>query len=378
MMRLVIYIDSLTRGGAQTGLVHLAQGLARRGYEQRVYDLSGDTDPAHAARLRAAGVDVRIIGRRALATGTGVYRLWSELRAFRPHALLTMLEYADQLGRVLGRAAGVPCVVSEERTLARFRLPHIRFCDRFTSRLAHCITFNSRESQRQAEALGWLRPGQGVYIPNGVDMPPPSAPREELRQRLGLPNNVADSVVGKVAGMAGRLVDYKRFDVLLDALALLAPKYPDLHVAIAGDGPQRQQLEAQAQALGVAGRVRFCGQLGHMADFWHCMDMAVHASVLEGMPNAVMEAMLAGLPVVATPVGGTPDIVQDGETGLLTPPGDAQALAGAMQRLLDDPQRAMEMGCAAAHRMRTEFSPAAMVEAHDRLLRRLLRHTNHH
>lgn len=367
-MRLVIYIDSLTRGGAQTGLMHLAEGLARRGYEQRVYDLSGDTDAAHAASLRAAGVDVRVIGRRALATGPGVYRLWSELRAFRPHALLTMLEYADQLGRVLGRAAGVPCVVSEELTLARFRHPHIRFCDRFTSRLAHCITFNSTESQRQAEAMGWLRPGQGVYIPNGVDMPAPSAPREELRQRLGF----TDKVAGRIAGMAGRLVDYKRFDVLLDALALLAPRYGDLHVAIAGDGPLRPQLEQHAEALGVAGRVRFCGQLRHMADFWASMDMAVHASALEGMPNAVMEAMFTGLPVVATSVGGTPDIVQDGKTGLLVPPGHARVLADAMQQLLDAPQRAAGMGHAAAQRMRTEFSPAVMVDAHDKLLRHLL------
>lgn len=357
-MKVAVCIDSLARGGAQTALVHLVKELTPRGHTFLVLDLSGDTDSVHAATLSQAGAELVRIGRWALLGGVGLWRFIASIRRFGPQVLLTMLEYADQLGRVLGRCAGVP-VISAERALYLRRRWFARFLDRFTMPLAASMTFNSRVSLREAEASGALRPGQGVYIPNGVSLALPSASREELRQRLGLS--------GRVIGMAARLVDDKRVDILLDAFAVLAPDVPDLTLAIAGGGPRRQALEARACTLGIERRSLFCGRLPRIADFLSCLDIYAHTSGLEGMPNAVMEAMTMGLPVLATDVAGTGELVEDGVTGLLIPPGDVPATVAALRRLLENPALASELAHNGQTRMRTAFSVEAMVDAYEAL-----------
>jgi glycosyltransferase involved in cell wall biosynthesis len=203
-----------------------------------------------------------------------------------------------------------------------------------------------------------------VVIPNGVDFPDQGASpdRSIAREALGLP------VDGVLVGSVARLDPVKRLDVLLKALAALG----GARAVIVGYGPQERQLTEMAAELGLNERVRF---VGYQQDVWPWLaacDVFVLSSDWEGMPNAVLEAMGAGLPVVATAAGGTLDVVVDGVTGLLVPPRDATALASALERLIHDPNLRRTMGAAGRRRAQEFFSAQHMVERTQALYAELL------
>ncbi|HEY6057371.1 MAG TPA: glycosyltransferase family 4 protein, partial [Candidatus Limnocylindrales bacterium] len=176
----------------------------------------------------------------------------------------------------------------------------------------------------------------------------------------------ADERDGGVAGASrcrtvvtvGRLTEQKGYPVLLEAVRDL----PDVVLLVAGDGPLRRELEQLAVGLGVADRVRFLGHVDDVAGLLDRGDLFALTSLNEGLPLVVVEAMVAGLPVVASRVGGTPEAVVDGETGLLVDPGDVLATRAAIRRLLDDPDLARRMGRRGQEVARERFSPAALVE----------------
>jgi glycosyltransferase involved in cell wall biosynthesis len=147
---------------------------------------------------------------------------------------------------------------------------------------------------------------------------------------------------------------------LLAALALLKPSYPGLRCLLTGDGPRRQDLEELTRRLGLEEHVVFLGWQGNVASLLDQVDLFVLSSTSEGQSNAILEAMAAGLPVVATDVGGNPDTVESGETGLLAPPGSPERLAEALGELLADPARAHALGVNGRARVERLFSARTM------------------
>jgi len=194
----------------------------------------------------------------------------------------------------------------------------------------------------------------------------PSAPREELRARLGAAPETACLLV------AANLVRRKGVDVLLDAFAALATR---AHCAlwIAGDGPERAALEAAATRLGVAEQVSFLGRRGDVPDLLEACDVFVLPSRQEGLGVAALEAMARARPVLASAVGGLAEIVIPEQTGLLVPPGDAAALASALERLVRDPALARRLGAAGAKRVAEHFLAEQMVAGYETLYREILR-----
>jgi len=207
-----------------------------------------------------------------------------------------------------------------------------------------------------AAALGTPRRPVRV-VPNGADatvfLPRPAS---EARARLGLPDD------GPIVSFVGKLVPRKGVDTLIEAMGLLArrPQGAPLLVA-AGIGEMRPALEGRAAELGIADRVRFVGKIAHDDVGWWMSagDLFVLPSLSEGLPTVVCEAMNCGRPVVATAVDGTPEIVRDGETGILVPPSEPAALADALARILDDPDLARRMGEAALRIGQAEYTWAA-------------------
>ncbi|HXH89332.1 MAG TPA: glycosyltransferase family 4 protein [Gaiellaceae bacterium] len=180
----------------------------------------------------------------------------------------------------------------------------------------------------RGHALGWgLAPEHVVVVGNATPELPPLPTREKARTGLG--------VEGPLLAFAGRLGPAKALDVLLDALAEL----PEVTLLLAGDGPERARLEARTVELGLSERVRFLGARprAEVLELFRAADVAVLTSAWENFPHTVVEALAVGTPVLATSVGGVPEIVREGENGLLVAPGSPAAFAAAVQRYLDDP-----------------------------------------
>jgi len=315
---------------------------------------------------------VEVIGTHRLWALEGLVRMYRELRRWQPDIVQTQLPTSDVVGRILGRLAGAPAVVSSIRTRNVHKTRRQLFWDRLTAPLADRVVFNSRAVIPFAVRHEGVRPEQAVYIPNGARVPaaihdPESLPARKaaLRKQLNLPDQTA------VLGTVGRLQPQKGHRYLLEAFAGVIRQIPETCLLVIGEGPLRKQLEQQAAGLGLAGRVRFLGDRSDVADLLPLLDVYVHPSLYEGMPNAVLEAMAAARPVIATHVDGTQELIVDGQTGWLVEPADPATLAERMAFALRRPEGARRMGLAAAERIQARFSVDRMIAAYDTLYLRL-------
>jgi glycosyltransferase involved in cell wall biosynthesis len=267
----------------------------------------------------------------------------------------------------VGAALGVPAVATAHRAdvldvPARGPRSRARVAEAVAA-LDQVCAVSASIGEAAAELAAPRRPVE--VVPNGADTRV-FAPREagEARRRLGVPED------GPVVSYVGKLVPRKGVDTLIEAMGILGrrPGGAPLLVA-AGIGELREPLEARAAALGVADRVRFVGKVPHDDVGWWMAagDVFVLPSLSEGLPTVVCEAMNCGRPVVATAVDGTPEIVRDGETGLLVPPSDATALAAALARLVDDPALAARMGARALEIGRERYTWEANARAMARI-----------
>ena len=189
-----------------------------------------------------------------------------------------------------------------------------------------------------------------------------------IHQRPGLSDEI-------ILGTAGRLIALKGIEYLLRAAAALQAEFPGLRVEIAGAGPQRAKLEEAVAQLGLAGRVEFLGWVNNIQSVLPRWDVFVMPSLEEGFPIAALDAMAAGLPVIASSVGGVPELVEDGETGWLVPPADVETLVSRLRSLLLNAELRLSMGAAAQARVRNHFNLATMTENFSRLYDELLGET---
>jgi len=197
-----------------------------------------------------------------------------------------------------------------------------------------------------------LRRGRVERIPNGARPAPGGA--NGIRHTLGVPEGAPFLVA------VGNLYAVKGHRHLLSAVALLRDRAPQLHVAIAGRGEEEGRLRAQLEATALADRVHLLGLRSDVGALLASADLFVHPSLAEGLPLAVLEAMFAGRPIVATSVGELPVVLQEGSAGYLVPPGDPVALANAIHTLIEDRERATSLGARAEARARRDFSTARM------------------
>ncbi len=187
--------------------------------------------------------------------------------------------------------------------------------------------------------------------------------RDAVRRDLDLPAD-ADVVI-----VVAKLTEQKGHSVLLRAIAPLLESMPGLHLLIVGDGPRGDDLRAQAAGLPGGDRVRFLGVRSDTRELLGASDLFVLPSLWEGLPMALLEAMAAGLPVVATAVSGTRDVVDDGVSGALVPPGEAEPLRSAIERLVADRRAATEMGQEGRRRVLQEYGGSRLAERHAALYR---------
>jgi glycosyltransferase involved in cell wall biosynthesis len=305
---------------------------------------------AAADELRAAGVRVIGLGRGSTAAVWSWAPLVRLLRRERVDVLHSHKFGSNVWGVVLGGLAGVPAVVAHEHTWSYEGQPLRRFLDReLIARRSDAFVAVSHEDRRRMIEVERIDPEDVVFVPNGIDALP-DGDGARVRSELGIEPGAP--VIGAVAVLRPQ----KALHLLVRAAAELVREHPGLRVLIAGDGPEREALEALVRELGLEGVVTLLGLRRDVPDLLAALDVAVVSSDFEGTPLAVLEYMDAGLPVVATRVGGLSDLIEHGRHGLLVDPGDAGVLAQAIGTLLRDPERARELGARGRERRRAEFS----------------------
>lgn len=370
-MKIAIFIDSLSIGGAQKHVRQVACGLAARGHGIKVYCLNDAAHPIFCDALAKGGVPLKIVGKAKVACGWGLFETAAAFRRDRPDVILTVLYVSTLFGRVLSKlGGGIPVVTClQARNLDYTAVQKLLL--RSTSPLTHLTISNSRS------AIAWSVENEGVnaarceFVPNALDIPPLDAARGALAPvswtALGFPQLEGKTVIGSL----GRLHPQKGYDVLLEALAALAAA-PGVgcHVLLIGEGPERARLHDQARRLGIEDRISFAGEMADPSRLLEKMDVYVQPSRFEGTPNAVMEAMALGRPVVASAVDGIREIFGGNPPGWLVRPEDPVALAGALKEACGYPDRRQAKGLLAQAYMRNEqFSVERLGDDYERLLR---------
>jgi glycosyltransferase involved in cell wall biosynthesis len=361
-IRIVYLIDNLLHGGTQTFLLNLARSLRDRGYAQRIICLNR-ADSSLLGLFRTAAIPVEVWPAWQSVSGFALLRLAILFREERTQVVQTMLTCADVLGRLAGRVARRPIIVS---SLRGYLAPWQHLVNRLTLPLAHSITVNA-DSLRSLVGARKKMTSRIVTIHNGIDVESvPSTSRSEARAALGLGEHEF------ALGCVGRLSVEKGQRDLMAAFEQLAAVQGTAVLLLIGDGPDRRRLQTMASASRFASQIRLLGARVDACALLTGLDLLVLPSRDEGMPNIVLEAMAAGLPVVATRVGGVPDIVQDGVTGILVRPQDDEGLASAIERLAQNPQKRLQMVDAGRTRVAKDFPLSSMVDGYDQLYRGLL------
>jgi glycosyltransferase involved in cell wall biosynthesis len=299
------------------------------------------------------GIPVIRLGRGGYVWPTDLFRLWVRLRSHPPDIFLLFTGIPNIWGRVFGRLIGVPIIVGACRD-------HILWYERFLGRLAHHHACNSHAIRRYAIEEYRLPEKQMNLIPNGVD--------------LGhfFPPEIESCSLHPVVLHIGRLVKDKDQATLISAFCRIAGEFPAAELWIVGDGPLRQKLGRMARESFCADRIRMMPGQADIGPLLRRAEVFVLGSLRESLPNVVLEAMASGLPVVATQVGGLPEAVESGKTGLLVPPSSPQAMANALRSLLADPERRADFGRAGRRKAEAEFSLQRMVGGYDALFQELL------
>ncbi len=349
--RVGLVIGQLTYGGAEGQLYELARAL-RSFADPVVYCLSQSSEP-YGERLREAGVELRVLPSR------GSFDV-SRVRALR-HALVrdgievvhAFLFLASAYAYLATRGLGGVRLVTSARNCKPEPNPLRRAVMKAAFRASSRVICNSREMERYARAYYGAPESRTCVILNGVD-----TARFEIERRAH---------DGLRIGTVGRVEPQKNLGVFLDAAALVRAERPDAVFEIVGDGSLRESFLREVERRGLASAVSLPGTRGDIPAFFAGLDQFWLTSDWEGTPNVVLEALAAGLPVIATRVGGTPEVVDDGETGMLVDAGDSSAVARASLALASDAARAAAMGRRAAQAARERFSIAAMVEATSRV-----------
>lgn len=336
--------------------------LPRERYEVRVAWLRGRGELAGA--YRAAGIEASRLGFHSLVEPDLTARTLRILREFRPHIVHTHSFYADLVGGIISKLSRVPILVTTKHhdmetlrtTTGAFTARRlVGAFDRVVS-VSHAVTeFLERTLHLDDTRL--------KLIPYGFP------PRKGLPEKgpNGLRNDLGLDPETKLVTMVGSLTARKGVDDLLRSASLVRDAVPSARCLLVGRGDQRRLLEEVVRRLDLTECVRFLGFRRDVPEILDSSDLLVLPSHWEGFGLVMLEAMNAGLPVVGTRRGAIPEVVRDGETGLLVPPQDPEALATALIRLLCKPEQAKAMGRAGLSRLRREFDMEKAVRAHDEM-----------
>ncbi len=362
--RICFVIPSLERGGTERQLVYLLRGLA----EEHGLCVICTREVGALAREAAGYAEVQTLG---LSNGWNPrlrHRVQQAFDAWRPDVVHSFMFGFDYQVNVAARKVGVPVVISSRRQLATWKKPrHIRLqkkanalVDGIVANSEAVASFASEQEDEPRERFHVIR--------NAIDVQTFQAPAnlERVAEKLSIPLD------RKVVGLVANFSPVKDHDLFVRIAADLARRRDDVHFLLVGEGPLRNAIEERIGAAGLTDRFTLTAAQDDIADFYALLSVAVLCSKAEGSPNAVMEAMAAGRPVVAAKVGGIPELIEEGVTGRLVDSRSPADFADAIEGLLDRPEEAARMGAAASSFVVDHLSVARMADEYAVLYAQLL------
>jgi len=356
-------------GGAEKVVLHLVnrpddQGIASAVCCTRFFGSIGE-------QLRAQGVPILMTApKRHVFRYLGPLRLFGAIRRLRPDVVHT---HGLQAIATIGPLAQARLVPPWVHTFHYGNYPYANkrwmWIERTFSRRADRLVAVS-EAQRSA-IIQWheVEDRRIVVVPNGVSPLPrrlDAIRLAELRRRFQISDDK------RIVGTVAVLTEQKGIGHLLDAAARIVKDSPEVHFLIVGGGPREQEYRELSESMGLAGVVTFAGWRDDVGDLLQLMDIYVMSSLWEAMPLALLEAMSAGRPIVATDVSDNAIILEDGQSGLIVPPADSRELAGAISRLLGNAELANRMGINAERRLRESYSVGLMLQRYGQMYRELV------
>jgi sugar transferase (PEP-CTERM/EpsH1 system associated) len=364
-LKIVHVVLGLDVGGLERMLLRLLAATDRDRFTPVVCAL--DAPGALAPELARLGVPLAVIARRPGLDAGLPPRLALWLRRERARLVHTHNASPHLYGALAARLALGPRVIHTKHGRNAPDVPRKVLCNRLAAALSDRVVAVSADAAQVALAVEHVSPRKVVTILNGVDTAEirPGADPAAARAALGVPGG------GFHVGCVARLDPVKDHGTLLAAFARLRAARPDAHLTLVGGGPERATLEALTAALGLLGAVTFAGERHDVASVLAAFDVFALASRSEGLSLTLLEAAAAGLPAVATRVGGNAEVVVDGETGLLVAPADPAALAAALAALAARPDRAA-LGAAGRARVVRHFSAERMAAAYHALYAEVL------
>jgi glycosyltransferase involved in cell wall biosynthesis len=332
-LRVVVLIDHISGGGAERFVVDLAGALAQRGARITLCGSRAQPHDEAFVSLATRGVAPLALGRSGRIQPRRWRPLLHLLRTGSIDVLNSHLHSSNVYGAIFSAASGVPLVATEHGSTADGRRVRSALDRGIVAKRARFVVASSTHTRERLLARGYQPEALRVISPAPAEAVSPRPSQADARRSLGLP-----AVGGPVIGTVCALRREKRLDLLVEAAALVERTRPS-HLVIVGDGPERREVERQIQRAGLHS-VTLTGWRDDPAALLPAFDVFALTSDTEGTPMALVEAMRAGVPIVATSVGGVPAAAPDGECALLVPRRDPGAIASAIERLLDDPSLA--------------------------------------
>jgi len=368
--RIAWVIPTMRVGGSEIQLLHLMKALA---HDFEMTLICTRSEGALIGDARRAGAYVRVLDAPTGWDFRMQNRIYRIFRAHTPHIMHSYLSGFDLFANKAASKAGVPVIMSSRRELAHWKKSRHRFLQRRANSYVDCIVANSQavakfSSAQEGEPIGRFR-----VIHNGVD---PEAfvstiPREQVLERFRLPPHTLN------IGMVANFSPVKDHRLFLDMANQLLKKRQDLHFLLVGTGRLVDRMGDLIRKRRQEQYFTRVGTVGEVSDLLHAMDVAVLTSKSEGFPNAIIEAMSAGKACVAANVGGIPELIHHGKTGLLVQERTPAAFAQHVERLLEQPDLRQAMGAAAGAWVRKQLPMETMVEAHRALYHELLQQKLH-
>ncbi len=362
--RLLYVITDLELGGVPLHLVRLARHVRQQGFNATVVCLSR---PGPVSELLAReGVRTEACGARGVWNVAALARLRDVIRSVDPDLIHTFLFHANVATRWVARSVGFDAdrLICELQTVEIERRWHLPI-ERWTQRWCRCIVGNSPSVIEHLQRVGRIAPDRLRLVMGGVDVDLIRAAEPIPRRELGWPDELP------VILWVGRMDPIKGLDVLIQAVARVRAERPCL-LALVGAGAARSAVDRAIASTGLREHVRLLGPRTDVPRLLRAADLFAFPSRTEGLPNALLEAMAAGLPIVTTDAPGCRDVIRHGLTGLLVPPDNVERLAEAILALLGDPKAAGQLGQAGAEDARNRFGIARMFADYEALYAEVL------